>query len=622
MCGIAGFVSYDGLINCSSTRTVLTAALAHRGPDGSGHVGGANAVLCHTRLSIIDPVGGHQPMSTDDQQLHLTYNGEIYNYRELRQELQRLGCLFLTNSDTEVLLHAYRQWGRHCVHRLEGMFAFAVLDLRKRELLLARDHFGIKPLLYRVAPESLAFASELQALRSMPDWSGEIDFRAIDLFLRYQYIPAPLTAFRNVFKLPAGHCMVVSLDQPGTVLERYWRPDFSRKRRRSESQLQQETDECLRDSVRRHLVADVPFGAFLSGGIDSSLVVSYMAELLDQPVRTFSIGFDDQQFSELDFARQVAKKYRTDHHEQMLDVDAFSVLPELVRHYGEPYGDQSAIATWAVCRLARQHVPMVLSGDGGDEFFAGYGTYGNWQDSGVATRNVSLSGRFAHVARKVRHLGRRKSGVHRYQPDPLVNWYALVGRFNQPLLRSSLWRPELRFVSDLPDDAFQRAFAETTGWSRINQAQFLDLQTFLPEDILTKVDIASMAVGLEVRPPILDRRVFELAASIPEEQLHAQRDGYCGKLPLKKLAAARFGNDFAFRRKQGFEIPLERWLRGTPERKAQVLQRLTDPDVGLGAWFCNTAVRNVVEHGTPYNLWLLCILQEWRLQNFGLIGDR
>lgn len=416
--------------------------------------------------------------------------------------------------------------------------------------------------------------------------------------------------------------MVVRLDEPGTVLERYWRPDFGRKRKWSERQLLQETDECLHDSVKRHLVSDVPFGAFLSGGIDSSLIVSYMAEILDQPVRTFSIGFDDRQYSELDYARQVAKKYRTEHHEQILDVDAFSVLPELVRHYGEPYGDQSAIATWAVCRLARQHVPMVLSGDGGDEFFAGYGTYGNWAERGRGQRKVGVTERLANVARQLRDIGRRKSNAYRYQPDQLGDWFALVGRFNTPQLRSTLWRPELRFVSDLADDAFQRSFAETSGWSRINQAQFLDLQTFLPEDILTKVDIASMAVGLEVRPPIIDRRVFDLAATIPEEQLHERRDGYCGKLPLKQLAAVRFGNDFAFRRKQGFEIPLERWLRGTPERKAEVLQRLTDPDTGLGAWFCSSSVRNVVEQGNAYNLWLLCILQEWRLQNCSVISEQ
>ncbi len=614
MCGIAGFVSYDGRVNCDSVAGFLRTSLAHRGPDGCGQLNRLNAVICHTRLSIIDPEGGHQPMSTDDDQLHLTYNGEIYNYRQLRMELQRLGCQFRTNSDTEVVLYAYQQWGRHCVDRFEGMFAFALLDLRRREILLARDHFGIKPLLYRRLPDSLAFASEIQALQSLPDWDGEVDLRSIDLFLRYQYIPAPLTAWRNTYKLPAGHRMVVKLDEPVVVMERYWQPDFSQKQKRSERDLLHELDAVLRDSVSRHLVADVPFGAFLSGGIDSSLVVAYMQELLDQPVRTFSIGFDEGRYSELQYARIVAAECRTQHHEQVLQADAFSVLPELVRHYGEPYGDQSAVATWALCRLARKHVPMVLSGDGGDELFAGYGTYHGWLKSAPATRPAALMTGLRGAARR---LKRAVSGQPKWvtvPEDPLVNWFPIVGRFFQRSLRSSLWRSELRFVSDLPDEAFRAALGQATGCSRINQAQYMDLETFLPEDILTKVDIASMSVGLEVRPPLIDRRVFQFAASIPEQQLCSMTPEFCGKLPLKNLVARRFGHEFAFRRKQGFEIPLESWLRGTVERRQQLLHNLTDRDCGLLDWFCTDALQDVVLRGSAWNLWLLCILREWRLQ--------
>lgn len=616
MCGICGLISYSQPASVADAVSRMCGSIAHRGPDGDGVFTHQHAAIAHRRLSIIDLEGGRQPMSTPDGQLHITYNGEIYNYQDLRRDLEKRGCRFRTNSDTEVVLYAYQEWGRACVERFEGMFAFAVLDLRRREILLARDHFGIKPLLYRVVPGSFSFASEFQAFKTLPDWSGEIDLSAVDLFLRYQYIPAPQTVWRNVFKLPAGHRMVVGLDEPRISIERYWKPDFTRKTRRRPAELLDELDFCLRDSVKRHLVADVPFGAFLSGGIDSSLVVGYMAELLGQPVQTFSIGFDDSQFSEVQYARQVAQKYRTEHHEQILNVDAFAALPEIVRHYGEPYGDQSAIATWALCRLARGRVPMALSGDGGDELFAGYGTYGSWLSRCRPAAVTSPVHRVKNLARGVRNAVLRRP-VKRMptQSTRLHDWFPMVGRFHDGLLRSQLWRGELRFVSDLPDSTFQTAFGETTGLSTINQAQWLDLQTFLPEDILTKVDIASMSVGLEVRPPILDRRVFQLAASIAETDLWRNDGGYCGKLPLKQLAALRFGHDFAFRRKQGFEIPLEGWMRGTDQRRKEVGAQLLDDRDGLLDWFCPERLQEVVARGSAANLWLLCVLREWKRQN-------
>lgn len=615
MCGISGIIDWSAGSSRGQLCEAMTQSQAHRGPDGDGVISIGNATLGHRRLSIIDLAGGAQPMSTEDGQFHLSYNGEIYNYQELRQELSSLGHNFQTSSDSEVVLKSYQQWGRFCVDRFEGMFAFAVLDLNRREVLLARDHLGIKPLIYRRLPNSVAFASEILALKVLPDWSSEIDLRSIDLFLRYQYIPAPLTAFRNVFKLPAGHRMVVKLDEPKISMERYWQPEFTPKKKRSERDLLFELDHCLRDSVRRHLVSDVPFGAFLSGGIDSSLVTGYMSELLEQPVKTFCIGFDDSKSSELQYARKVAQKYRTEHHEEILTADAFSVIPEVVRHYGEPYGDQSAIATWAVCRLARQHVPMVLSGDGGDEFFAGYASYGGWLERQPAERPQNPLASVKDSARRLRNRLQGRQALPASVPDHLPSWFPMNGRFHEDQLRSQLWKKELRFLADTPAQTFEWAYNEAREYSWINQAQYLDLCTFLPEDILTKVDIASMSVGLEVRPPILDRRVFELAASIPESQLYSTDHGYCGKLPLKRLAEARFGHDFAFRRKQGFEIPVDHWLRGTPNRKQELQQRLTDPQTGLCEWFCPEAIRTVVQCGTAFNTWLLCVLQEWRLQN-------
>lgn len=615
MCGIAGLVDYSRSTDLKSLAHTLPSSLRHRGPDATGASVHENTLLCHARLSIIDLAGGSQPMSTNDGQIHLTYNGEIYNYKELRQDLEKLGFSFATSSDTEVVLKSYVAWGRFCVERFEGMFAFAILDLERRELMLARDHFGIKPLLYRLTSHNFAFASEFAALKTLPDWKNEIDLNAIDLFLRYQYIPAPHTAFRNVRKLPAGHRMIVGMNTPRIHIERYWSPNFTSKKKRSKAALLDELDACLKDSVRRHLVSDVPFGAFLSGGIDSSLVVSYMTELLDKPVETFSIGFDDSQYSEVTYARQVADKYKTNHHEEILNVDAFQALPEIVRHHGEPFGDQSSIATWALSRLARRHVPMALSGDGGDELFAGYSTYGSWlhthtlPDSSYRTRALTVARRIRNlVAQKNRRFTTNKN-------QDLDRWQSIIGRFLAADDRCNLWRSELRFVSDFPSRPFDDAWSDTQKLTRVNQAQWMDLQTFLPEDILNKVDIASMSVGLEVRPPIIDKRVMEFAASIPETDLYQQNDEFCGKLPLKLLVEKKLGKDFAFRKKQGFEIPLEKWLRGSETRKQELKGVLTDESAGLSEWFCPKAMCKVVDHGSAFNLWLLVVLREWKAQN-------
>lgn len=610
MCGIAGVLDYSKSWNVSETVARMTGAIAHRGPDGSGVVHQEHVGLGHRRLSIIDLEGGRQPMSTPDGQVHLTYNGEVYNYQELRRELTGRGYQFRTSSDTEVILYAYEAWGRRCVERFQGMFAFAIADYRRREILIARDHFGIKPLLYRLQSDSFAFASEFSALQQLPNWTGEVDLLAIDLFLRYQYIPAPQTAFRQVFKLPAGHRMVIRMDERKQTLERYWTPEFQRKRRYRGEELVEALDATLKDSVRRHLVADVPFGALLSGGVDSSLVVSYMAELLGDSVRTFAIGFDDSDVSELQYARVVAKKYGTRHHEEVLQFNALDALPEIVRHHGEPFGDQSAVPTWAVSKLARSHVPMVLSGDGGDEFLAGYSSYAGWLD---AVSQQPTPGNRSWKAPLRPLLKAVRPGRYPQTPTPadnLENWLPCIGRFTSHD-RARLWQPDLRFLSDMPGTTFQRALAAGCGLKGVNRVQRVDLETFLPEDILTKVDVASMRYGLEVRPPILDTTVFQLAASIPFEMLVDRKSDRGGKLPLKMLAAKKFGHDFAFRRKQGFAMPLKKWLRDDPQSAARVRERLCDPASELGRWFCHETVETVLSHGRVENVWLLLVLQEW-----------
>ena len=616
MCGISGIVDYSGRLPLSETIDRTVTCLSHRGPDGRGTLVRNNAALGHARLSIIDLAGGRQPMSSADDGVHLTFNGEIYNYKDLRQQLLSRGHTFRTQSDTEVVLNAWRQWGKECVQHLDGMFAFGVVDESRNELFLARDRFGIKPLLYRVTGDSFSFASEIQAFHALPDWTGEIDLCSIDLYLRFQYIPAPRTAFRGIFKLPAGHCMTVRLGEPFQKIERYWQPDFASKNNIGNAALVDRLDAELKDSVRRHLVSDVPFGALLSGGIDSSLIVGYMSELMDEPVKTFSIGFEDESVNELEYARHVSDVYGTDHHEEIVRFDALSVLPELVRHYGEPFGDQSAIPTWHVCRLARGHVPMVLSGDGGDELLAGYGTYGNWlqkMDYFHPAEASDWRSRLRPIA-KTFFPGRYSSSDS--TDSHLKHWAQCVTRFTRTE-REQLWRPEFRFLSDQPCREFERAFRPIDGAIDVNSVQQCDIETFLPEDILCKVDIASMRYGLEVRPPMLDRQFFDTISRIPSRALYSRdADGgnYVGKRPLKQLAAEKLGDAFAFRPKQGFVMPLESWFRQSTSEAELVRDRLLDPGARIAKWFDQDQVNVNLANGRVVNIWLLLVLEEWLCQ--------
>lgn len=616
MCGIVGIIDYSRKSDLASAIDGMVSQVAHRGPDGQGILLRDHIALGHSRLSIIDLDGGAQPMSTADNRIHVTFNGEIYNYRELRRQLGSGDHSFRTDSDTEVVLAAYRRWGKRCVEHFEGMFAVAIADFDKNEMFLARDPFGIKPLLYRIAVDSFSFASEQQAFWALPDWRSEIDLNAIDQYLRYQYIPAPRTAFRGVFKLPAAHRMTVRMGEPHQKIERYWEPDFSRKSRAKEAGLVDQLDEALKDSVRKHLVSDVPFGALLSGGIDSSLVVGYMSELLDAPVKTFSIGFEDASVNELDYARHVAKVYRTQHHEEIVRFDALQILPELVKHYGEPFGDQSAIPTWHVCQLARSHVPMVLSGDGGDEMLAGYGTYGNWlrrMDYHCGPKPSGCRTRLRKILQTLTPWRYRQEAAPECNS---IHWIDCVIRFSHAQ-REQIWRPEYRFVCDQASEEFDRALAVGEGLAGVNRVQRADMETFLPEDILTKVDVASMRFGLEVRPPILDRQFFAAASQIPSHQLFtrdAKGNNFSGKIPLKQLAERKLGREFAFRPKQGFVLPLQSWFERGSDGALEVRDRLTDRDSKIGKWFDRSKIESLFDSEHFVNVWQLLVLEEWLCQ--------
>ncbi len=570
----------------------MTRSLAHRGPDGEGMFIRPGIGLGHRRLAIIDPVGGVQPMSNAHGTLWITYNGEIYNFRELRAQLAHAGHMFVTESDTEVLLLAYEEWGKACVERLRGMFVFCIADFRNRTLFLARDHFGIKPLVYVWKNDCFAFASELQALREVSDVPFEIDPQSIDQYLWLQYIPAPRTIFQGVYKLPPGHRMTISMDDRGSepLPGRYWKPMFQKAPPRSEEDWLEELDHVLRESVRAHLVADVPFGAFLSGGVDSSAIVGYMSELLDQPVSTFTIGFEEEEASELPYARRVAQITGSEYHELIVRGDALSILPDLVRHYGEPFGDSSAIPTFMVSRFARECVPMVLSGDGGDEMFAGYNSYGEWMKHFMRSYDL---------------------------------WIGLIQYLSRDW-RSKLWKSEYRFLPDQRVTLLHDLFAEARGYDPIQVPQSMDLQTYLPFDILTKVDIASMMHGLEVRTPFVDTEVWRLASSMPASlNMRRMEDGtWRGKLALKTLLERRYPADLLRRPKMGFGLPVARWFGPGGTWRTTLEERLFDPSSPLHTYFEPQTMRELLERQMTGPLWTLLFLDEWLRQFYEDRGDQ
>ncbi|HEX5705412.1 MAG TPA: asparagine synthase (glutamine-hydrolyzing) [Pyrinomonadaceae bacterium] len=621
MCGIAGIVRWNGTSPDQSEIDRMTAAIAHRGPDGVGILRRDNVALGHRRLAIIDPELGHQPMSNQDETLWLTYNGEMYNYRELKQELVSRGHRFTTNSDTEVVIHAYQEWGADCLKKFRGMFAFALADFRNRKLFLARDHFGIKPLYYRVGAGYLAFASELAALREVDDQVPGGNLWALELYLRYQYIPTPHTVYQDVYKLPTASYLLLDFDGPCGAPIKYWDINFRAEAGRSDQEWEEEADAVITDSVKAHLVADVPFGVFLSGGIDSSLVAMKMSRILDRPVQAFAIGFREKEYSELAYARQVAERCGIELHTKVVEDDSLDFLPELIAHYGEPFGDSSAIPTWHVSKLAREHVPMVLSGDGGDEGFAGYGTYDHWMKTDplrLAREDFSRRGLRAsfYWARQAVRTRLTTGSWH-----DLAAWEDILLYVNEAS-RRALWRDDHHGLIARGCEAFEEADRRARRHDRVAYAQYLDHHTYLPCDILTKVDVASMYHGLEVRTPLIDVRVMGLAARLPLDQ-RLGRNGSSERIPkylLKKILGRTFPSDFVNRKKQGFAIPRDLWFQPGQPAREMLESVLLDRGSRLHEFFNPNEVRAQLgihseERDNSNALWLLLVLGIWLGQN-------
>jgi asparagine synthase (glutamine-hydrolysing) len=557
VCGICGLASKTGAVDPERLRA-MSATLVHRGPDSDGELLDGPVGLAARRLSIIDLEHGDQPIANEDGTVHVVQNGEIYNFRELRAELERSGHRFSTRSDTETLVHLYEEHGDGFAERLRGMFAVAVWDARRRRLVLARDRYGIKPLYYRNESGELAFTSELRALPR-----GEVDLDALEAFLAFNSVPAPYSIFTGTRKLPAGHLLVW---EDGRIrIERYARPapvPASEARRDDASELAEELRARLRDSVRAHLIADVPVGVLLSGGVDSSLLAALAAQESGEAIHTFSIGFEERSFDELDDARSVAAMYGTRHEELVLRPDAALLLPRLAEAFDEPFADSSALPTYLVSELAARHVKVALSGEGGDELFGGYYTY--------AADLLAL--RVGRLAPGVRPLVERLPSSSRRASFDYKAKRFVRGANLPPLERHHAWkeifsaeaRAELtggRLGSD-PIDLLRVRFGETEGAELLARLQDVDLGTYLVDDLLVKTDRASMAHSLEARVPFLDPMVTNFALALPSR--HKVR-GLRKKVLLRKAAAPLVPDELMRRRKRGFSIPAAAWLRGELE---------------------------------------------------------
>ena len=564
MCGIAGFYHAErGREASAELLRSMCDAIVHRGPDSDGVFCQDGIALGMRRLKIIDLVSGDQPIFNADRTVVVTFNGEIYNHRELRAELEGKGYTFRTNSDTEVLVHLYEEMGEELVHRLNGMYAFAIGDLRRRRVLLVRDRIGIKPLFLAQSQGTVSWASEIKALLQNRALERAVDDSTLGDYLNLNYLPPGKTLFRGIEQLLPGEMAV--LDDDGIERRTYWRLSFEPDRTLTEAAAIERSMELLEDSVRLRLMSDVPFGAFLSGGIDSSAVVAFMSRHMSEPVKTFSIGFGERSFNELPYAQQVAQRYGTDHHELVVEPKVEDVLPLLVWHSEEPTADSSAIPVFYVSQLARQHVTMVLSGDGGDELFAGYETYNAYYVRQMYRRLPGFVRR-GLVTPLVRALPVSSKKISfDFKAKRFVKGAELGADESHFFWRSIFTEEAKREVlaqngdHDTTFDRYRHYFDESGTDDPLSRMLYVDTRFYLPSDMLIKVDRMSMAHSLEARVPFLDHRLVEFAASIPSE---IKFKGKVRKYLLKKGLEPYLGRDILYRKKAGFNVPKNVWLRG------------------------------------------------------------
>ncbi|MBL6765134.1 MAG: asparagine synthase (glutamine-hydrolyzing) [Verrucomicrobiae bacterium] len=620
MCAICGTIDFDGRPIDRGQLVAMRDVMANRGPDHAGEWFGEGAALGHRRLKVIDlSVQGNQPMPNEDETVWVVLNGEIYNFPELRRTLARRGHRFRSTSDTEVIVHGYEEWGEDVIKRLDGMYAIGIWDTKQRKLMLGVDRYGKKPLYVLRKGGRVHFASESKALMGLPEFSGAINPKAIECYLHYLATTVKHSVFEGVERIRPGHYRVY--DAKGERVEKYWEPNFTEKQRFKRADALDAIDEQLQKAVRKRLISDVPLGAFLSGGVDSSMVVAMMAGMTDKPVRTFSVGFKEQDFSELEYARMVADQYGTDHHQVILEPDVRSELPSMVWEYGEPFADSSALPVFFVSKAAKDYVTVALTGDGGDEAFGGYDLFrasyfsralAKAMPAGIRKR---LEDRFLDGG-NLREKGRLGSKIGTLlthgSSDPSKRHGYWLGF--TPADREQLYTPE--FKEQLGGyEAWQfydEYYPKILDLDLIDQNLFLTIVGRLPNDYLVKVDAAAMKVALELRSPFLDVDLGELSSRIhPLLKVRRGKQKYL----LKKLAERYIPQKVIYRPKKGFSLPLKHWLR---KDFAPVLEELL-PGGSLvrEKWFRPQAIRSYIDEHVSgradhtHRIWALLWLEIW-----------
>ncbi len=629
MCGICGVARPSSAETEPITSSLLTAmcrTIIHRGPDDEGIYLGGEAGLGARRLSIIDLAGGHQPLSNEDGSIWVAHNGEIYNFPELREELAAKGHRFKTRSDTETIVHSYEEWGEEFVHRLRGMFAFAVWEEKERRLLLVRDRLGVKPLYYTLLDDrTLVFGSELKAILVHPRVRRVLDPRALDFFLTLEYIPAPLSIFKNIHKLPAGSMLVY---KEGRVeVKKYWdvEPAAEKAEPRKEDlpSIMDRLYSLLKESVKLRLVSDVPLGAFLSGGIDSSTIVGLMRELGASPLKTFSIGFEEDSYNELSYARRVADRFATEHEEFVIQPRVLELTEKLIRHLDEPFGDFSIFPTYLVSQLARSRVKVILSGDGGDEVFGGYEHYqaqkiaARWPVRTLGRPLAALLNRFPPSRKKKgswNKLQRFLQGLESRPENRHLRWMIFLSRQDKGRLYSPDLERQLGGIDEIfATPPFREIFARLPAFDPVTGELYLDLKTYLADDIMVKVDRMSMAPSLEAREPLLDHKLIEFVFSLPGS---LKLRGLQTKWIFKKTMERLLPRESLYRPKEGFSIPIKHWLRR--ELRDLLLDTLSERRIKEAGLFDFVSIRRMIDahldgrKNFSHQLWALLVFEIWK----------
>ena len=611
MCGIAGLLSLGDKPVFEDEIQSMCDAMVHRGPDDSGYYVRDGIALGMRRLSIIDLSTGHQPVHNEDRSVWVVFNGEIYNFKSLRADLERHGHTFYTGTDTEVIVHLYEQFGERCVEKMRGMFAFAIWDERRKTLLLARDRLGIKPVFYTVNNGRLAFGSELKALLQLPEVERRLNWASVSHLFSAMCTPSSESIVEGVHKLKPGHILTASAKN-GIRVREYWDVVFDPDYGKSEQYFVERLRDLIEESVRLRLIADVPLGAFLSGGIDSSSVVATMARIGSGRVKTFSIGFAEQEYNELEYARQIARKFDTDHHELIVEPNVLDVIDDLAWYLDEPFGDSSAIPTYIVSKLASEHVTVVLSGDGGDELFAGYERYlverRERKMAQIPRPLRQAAGFIGHVMREgmkgrnfLRHLALNS-------PERYFDANVLFREFQ----KASLFDPDVyRRFSNADTTGVWRSLLGNGGMDWLSALQYMDIKSYLPNDILTKVDRMSMAHSIEARVPLLDHKLVEFAATIPPE---LKLRGETTKYIFKKAMEDILPHEILYRPKRGFAVPLARWFRGklSPFMRDLLLSRSCSERGIFKRSYLERLIR-MNDRGRPMDLqlWTLITFELW-----------